>query len=92
MWRRYGRQHFPAPSRVDNDNMDERETMRRWVQAWKEAGPELEAIRREEIGRLDTLSVLAGLEGAFHQALRQMPPRPSSGMVEMQDWFARLRR
>ncbi len=92
MWRRCGRQHFPAPSRVDNDNMDEREMMRRWVHAWKEAGPELETIRREEIRRLDTLSVLAGLEGAFNQALRQMPPRPSSGMVEMQDWFARLRR
>jgi hypothetical protein len=72
--------------------MDERETIRRWVHTWREAGPELEAIRRQEIRRLDTLKVLAGLEGAFQQALRQMPPRPSSGMVEMQDWFARLRR
>ena len=72
--------------------MDERETILRWVHVWQEAGPELEAIRREEIRRLDTLTVLAGLEGAFNQALQQMPPRPSSGMVEMQDWFARLRR
>jgi hypothetical protein len=71
--------------------MDEREAILRWVRAWQAAGPELEAIRREEIRRLDTLSVLAGLEGAFQQALQQMPVRSSSGMVEMQDWFAKLR-
>jgi hypothetical protein len=72
--------------------MDEREMMRRWVRTWKEAGPELEAIRLQEIRESDNLKVLAMLEGAFNQALRTMPPRPSSGLVEMQRWFARLRR
>jgi len=70
--------------------MDEREMMRRWVETWKQAGPELEAIRREEIRNLEPRHVLALLEDAFNQAL-QLPPRPSSGLVEMQDWFARLR-
>jgi hypothetical protein len=70
--------------------MDEREAIHPWVHTWREAGPELEAIWREEIRRLYTLSVLAGLERAFQQALRQMPPRASSGMVEMEDWFDRL--
>jgi hypothetical protein len=28
--------------------MDEREAMRRWVETWNLAGPELEAIRRKE--------------------------------------------
>jgi hypothetical protein len=72
--------------------MDEREAMRRWVQTWKEAGPELEAIRRREIREADNLKVLAMLEGAFNHATRTMPPRASSGMVEMQAWFAKLRR
>lgn len=71
--------------------MDDREAMRRWVQTWKEAGPALEAIRRSEIRDADNLEVLASLESAFNQALAALPPRPSSGLVEMQGWFARLR-
>ena len=72
--------------------MDEREMVRRWVQTWKDAAPELEAIRRREIREADNLQVLASLEGAFNHAVRTMPPRLSSGMVEMQEWFAKLRR
>jgi hypothetical protein len=72
--------------------MDEREMMRRWVETWKRAGPELEAIRREEIRAADNVKVLDLLEDAFNAALESRTPRPSSGMVEMQDWFARLRR
>ncbi|MFN0166253.1 MAG: hypothetical protein ACKV22_07460 [Bryobacteraceae bacterium] len=72
--------------------MDERETLRRWVQTWKEAGPELEAIRRREIREADNLKVLALLEGAFNHAARTMPLRESSGLVEMQRWFAKLPR
>jgi hypothetical protein len=72
--------------------MDERETMRRWVDVWQQAGPELELIRRREIQHIDNLKVLALLETAFNHALHTMPVRDSSGMVEMQDWFARLPR
>ena len=72
--------------------MDEREAIRRWVETWKEAGPQLEAIRHREIREADNLKVLAMLEPAFNHALRTMPPRPSSGLVEMQKWFAKLRR
>jgi len=72
--------------------MDERETIRRWVEAWKEAGPELERIRSREVQEADNLKVLAALEGAFNHALRTMPPRPSSGLVEMQEWLAKLPR
>ena len=70
--------------------MDEREMIRRWVETWKRAGPELEAIRRREIREADNLKVLAALEDAFNYAL-QLPPRPSSGMVEMQRYLAKLR-
>ena len=66
--------------------------IRCWVQTWKEAGPELEAIRRREIREADNLQALASMESAFNHAARTMPPRPSSGMVEMQAWFAKLRR
>jgi hypothetical protein len=71
--------------------MDERETLRRWVETWKEAGPKLDAIRRREIREADNLKVLAMLESAFNHA-RTLPPRPSSGMVEMQKWLVKLAR
>jgi hypothetical protein len=72
--------------------MTEQEKMRLWVETWKRAGPELEAIRRREIREADNIKVLASLEGAFNHATRTLPPRPSSGMVEMQAWFAKLRK
>ena len=77
--------------KVDNRDMDRREMLRRWVETWKEAGPQLEAIRRREIREADNLKALAALEGAFNHASR-MPPRPSSGLVEMQQWLAKLGR
>ena len=72
--------------------MDEREITRRWVEIWNEAGPKLEAIGREEVRNADNVKVLALLEDAFNHALRSLPPRRSSGLVEMQAWFAKLRR
>ena len=84
---------FPAACACrwrDNSFMDEREMTRRWVQTWQAAGPELEAIRRREIAEADNLQVLALLEDAFNQALASVPPRPSSGLVEMQRVFAKL--
>ncbi len=70
--------------------MEERELMRRWVEIWKQAGPELEAIRQREIQELDTRQALESLESSFNYAVR-LPPRPSSGLVEMQRYFAKLR-
>ena len=77
---------------ADNEIMDEREKMRVWVQTWRQAGQELEAIRRREICEADNLQVLALLEDAFNHAASALPLRPSSGMADMQKWFARLRR
>jgi len=65
---------------------------RRWVEAWKQAAPRLDAIRREEMRQADNIKVLSLLEGAFNHALRSNPPRTSSGLVEMQAWFAKLPR
>ncbi|HTU44294.1 MAG TPA: hypothetical protein VMF91_04495 [Bryobacteraceae bacterium] len=71
--------------------MEEREMIRRWVETWKDAGPHLQAVRHQDIERADTQEALAVLESAFNQATRTLPPRSSSGLVEMQYWFAKLR-
>ena len=72
--------------------MDHRELLWKWVQTWQDAAPELDAIRRKEIREADNRRVLLVLESAFNQAVRSLPPRSSSGMVEMQRYFARLPR
>jgi len=77
---------------IDHRSTEERETIRQWVETWKEAGPKLDAIRHREIRGADNLKTLALLESAFNQALRTSPRRPSSGLVEMQEWFAKLPR
>src|SRR5260370_38024528 len=70
--------------------MDEREMIRRWVETWKRAGPELEAIRRKEIQEADNLKVLGSLDSAFNLALRQMPPGEAFGSVELRGCVAKL--
>ena len=82
--------HVAPPNFTDNRAMDEQEQMRRWVAIGKQAGPELEAIRRREIQEADNRQVLESLESSFNYAVR-LPPRPSSGMVEMQKYFAKIR-
>lgn len=72
--------------------MDEREQMRRWVRTWVEAGPELEAIRERELREADQRAAIASLESAMNFAVRNTPHEPWSGLVEMQAWFAKLRR
>lgn len=65
--------------------------IRRWVETWKQAGPELAAIRHQEIREADNVKVLAALEDVFNHAAT-LPLRETSGMVEMQKYFAKLRR
>jgi hypothetical protein len=72
--------------------MEERETIRRWVDTSQEAGPKLDALRYREIREADNLKTLALLESAFNHALRTSPLRPSSGLVQMQEWFAKMPR
>lgn len=72
--------------------MTETEKIRQWVQAWKAAGPELERIRLREIREEDNLVSLKLLARAFNHATRTQPPAASSGLVEMQRYFAKLRR
>ena len=66
--------------------------VRRWVETWKQAGPELEAIRRREVREADNVRALAMLEGLFNHATRTLRPRTTSGLVEMQKYLAKLAR
>ncbi len=66
--------------------------MKRWVETWKTAAPELERIRLAEVKRADTSEAILALTGSLEAALRDLPPRPTSGLVEQQAWFRKLRK
>jgi hypothetical protein len=75
---------------TDPQAANEREQIRHWVETWQRAGKELEEIRRREIETLDTREVI-------RQIFSSAPPvqdserRTTSGLVEQQAWFAKLR-
>jgi len=73
--------------------MDEaqEQLVRRWVENWRQAGPELERLRAEEIRNSDTAAAIEQLSDAFESARRQWKPPTTSGLVEQQRLFARLR-
>ena len=60
---------------------------RRWVQAWREAGQVMERLRREELRRLDAQRAIALLCGPADYRVAPRAPRPTSGLVEQQQWF-----
>ena len=75
------------PSPLRNWTPEEVALGRRWVQAWREAGPIMEQLRREELQRLDVKRAIALLCGPADYRIAPRAPRPTSGLVEQQEWF-----
>ena len=69
----------------------EHELIRRWVETWRRAGAELDEIRRRELESADTREAIRRLYGSG-ALVRDLPPRTTSGLVDQQAWFAKLRR
>jgi len=70
----------------------DRQQLREYVQLWAVNGPLLEELRDREIRQADTAVSIRMFESAFRIALRDLPPRESSGLVEWQDFVCRWRR
>ena len=69
----------------------ERELAMKVGMAWDKAGPELERIRRTEIRETDTFESLKTFLGPIDFSKEPFSPRPSSGLLEQQDYFAKAR-
>ncbi len=69
----------------------DRKLMRQWVETWMRAGRELDQIRRREIESANTREAIRQLFGS-PEAFHSLPPRTTSGLVEQQAWFRKLRR
>lgn len=74
------------------DSEADRERYREYVRIWADNGPLLDAIRDGETRAADTPSAIRMFDTAFRIALRDLPPRESSGLVVWQDYMARWRR
>jgi hypothetical protein len=73
-------------------NDSERERLRQWVTCWKAAGARMEDLRRERLRNIDTRQSLENLADAFESCRIHHKPLPTSGFVEQQRWFRRLRK
>jgi hypothetical protein len=72
---------------LENWTPEQIEQGRRWVQAWREAGQEMERLRREDLRRLDAYRAIALLCGPADYHVPPRAPKPTSGLVEQQYWF-----
>ena len=72
---------------LENWTPEEVDRGRRWVEAWRQAGQDMERLRREELRRLDGQLAIALLCGPADYRLPPRAPRPTSGLIEQQRWF-----
>lgn len=64
--------------------------MRKYVERWRRAGPELEVVRRRELNEFDHAANWRLIDGLLAAGLRFARPHSTSGLVEMQKWFMEL--
>ena len=69
---------------------DDKNELRAFVERWKMASERLEALRRQDLRDVNLARHIMALNGAFEATLTR-PIRKSSGLVEQQAVFSRLR-
>ena len=69
----------------------EEQRVRQWIRNWEAAVPVLEELRAEAIRNSDTAAAIEQLSDAFESARLHWSPPTTSGLVEQQRLFARLR-
>lgn len=62
---------------------------KKWMEQWRAAGPALEAVRAEELGRLDESQNAVIASSFFSPENRTMEGGETSGLVEQQAIFLR---
>jgi hypothetical protein len=50
----------------------------------------LDRIRREELRKIDVKKAIAALCAEYDYTVAPRAPKPTSGLVEQQRWFAKL--
>ena len=71
--------------------VEEKAALRAYAARWQRAAPLLDAQRDEDVRRTDTPAAIASFARLWHLALAQSPPPDTSGLVEQQRLFRKLR-
>lgn len=64
-----------------------REQMKEYVQLWGRNAEFMERVRKDDIRRANTAQAILMFEHSFRKALRDLPPRETSGLVEWQRYM-----
>jgi hypothetical protein len=65
--------------------------MKQWADQWQRTGKVLDSIKIQELRSIDTSRSIQNLSDAFESSLRMNPLRKSSGMVDMQFYFRKIK-
>ncbi|MBI1869975.1 MAG: hypothetical protein HYS07_02140 [Chlamydiae bacterium] len=65
--------------------------MKNWVQSWKRTGEILSRLKKDELHAMDTKMSIELLEDAFQSALFLRGPSNTSGLIEQQRLFQKLK-
>lgn len=69
---------------------DPKNELRAFVDAWRIASGKLEELRRQALQDVDLANHIKAMDGPFEATLAG-PPRMTSGLVEQQAIFARMK-
>lgn len=72
-------------------NTTEKEMTRHWVHTWQQAGEALKDIKRQELQNFDYHKNLPLIDVMLQWAYEHRTPRLTSGLVEQQRWFMKMR-
>ena len=70
---------------------EEKANIKKWVETWKSAGPVLEKIKREELLNFDYSKNRHIIDEMLQWACDHAEPRQTSGLVEQQRLFKKLK-
>jgi hypothetical protein len=65
--------------------------LRDYVSRWQTAAPLLRQVRDQDIRNADPAAAMKAFTGRSERAVSLMPPGPTSGLIEQQRWFMKLR-
>ncbi len=69
----------------------DKQKIRLWIDTWKKAGAALEEIRQHELQSPDYARQLELIDNMLQFACENRKPRLTSGLVEQQRWFMKMR-
>jgi len=69
----------------------EEEATKLWAETWAKAGPELDAVRRRELREMTHEQRIRAFAAVLEFGAKPGPPRTTSGLVEQQRLFKKLR-